>query len=176
MGFLSVSAVAQEGAKGGEAPTVSVPGVAGVPATAQGRVASGERSVAQVEDSAQRIRTQLTAAREERDVVRVLCLNDKVSQVEIALRSADDRLSALRRAGEAEAERSRHDYTVLQVVAERVQDLAREADQCVGEESGLDVDANVTVRVDPDLPDPSVADSASNTFLAATPRVASGIE
>lgn len=165
------------GSAGANFPTATAPGAQGVPDTSQGRLARGERLLSQLAVSARRVQAQLKSARDARDVVRVLCLNDKVSQVDVALRSADGRLSALRQAGEAEAERSIHDFAVLQVLAERVQDLTREADQCIGEESGFDVDANVTVSIDPGLPDRSVADfAAANTFLASAPRVASGIE
>jgi hypothetical protein len=73
--------------------------------------------VLRIEQSSESISRQLQAARKERDVVRVLCLNDKLNQVDVALGSARDRLGSLRTAeSRVDVDRSRHEFAVLEVL------------------------------------------------------------
>jgi hypothetical protein len=93
--------------------------------------------VAGIEQSSGSISRQLQAARKERDVVRVLCLNDKLNQVDVALGSAQDRLGrCVRRSRAPSGIGPRHEYTVLEVLNDRVRVLVNESNQCVGEETG----------------------------------------
>ena len=103
------------------------------------------------------VRRQLATAREQKDVVKSLCLNDKLNQIDLAIRTATDRVSGLEAAVSAnDPERSRHQYTVIMVLKDRVTTLTSEANQCIGEETGFVGESNVTVEVDgvPDT-DPS---------------------
>lgn len=112
-----------------------------------------------MEQSAQTIRRQLEQARESRDVVKVLCLNDKLNQVDVALRSTKDRMLSLSAAAERnDAERSLHEFTVVQVLRDRVRALSQEASQCIGEETGFIDEPKVRVEIDPAIPkqDPTI--------------------
>ena len=92
------------------------------------RLQSAQELVSGIERSSQSVLRQLQVARQERDVVRVLCLNDKLNQVDVALRSAQDRMAALRTAVErADTDRARHEYTVLDVLNDRVRLLVSES-------------------------------------------------
>lgn len=121
-------------------------------------LAEGERHVPEMERGATVVRRQLEQAREARDVVKVLCLNDKLNQIDVAVRSARDRLTSLRAAvGRKDQDRSKHEFTVIQVLRDRVRALLAEANQCIGEETGFVGDSRVTVDIDPGIPteDPS---------------------
>jgi hypothetical protein len=112
-----------------------------------------------MEQSGQTIRRQLEQAREARDVVKVLCLNDKLNQVDVAVRSTRDRVTSLNGAVERnDTERSRHEFTVIQVLRDRVRALSQEASQCIGEETGFIDEPKVSVEIDPAIPkeDPTV--------------------
>jgi hypothetical protein len=50
-------------------------------------------------------------------------------------------------------DRSRHEFAVLQVLNDRVATLVSEANQCIGEETGFIGDSQVTVNIDPEIPD-----------------------
>jgi hypothetical protein len=94
------------------------------------------------------------AAKDSRDVVKVLCLEDKSSQVGIALKAAVDREASLRAATAAgSGDRARHEFTLLMVLKERVDVLISEANQCIGEETGFTGESELTVEVDPNLPE-----------------------
>lgn len=112
-----------------------------------------------MEQSGQTIRRQLEQAREARDVVKVLCLNDKLNQVDVALRSTRDRVQALGGAADSnDLDRTRHEFTVIQVLRDRVRALSQEASQCIGEETGFIDEPKVSVEIDPAIPqeDPTV--------------------
>jgi hypothetical protein len=101
------------------------------------------------------VRNALEQARAARDVVKVLCLNDKVNQIDIASRSAKGRVEALGQAVEQnDTVKARHDFAVLQVLGERVDALVAESNQCVGEEVGFFGESEMLVDVDPRIPDP----------------------
>jgi hypothetical protein len=133
--------------------------------------------VAGIEQSSGSISRQLQAARKERDVVRVLCLNDKLNQVDVALGSAQDRLGSLRTAAaRSDADRSRHEYTVLEVLNDRVRVLVNESNQCVGEETGFIGEAEVSVSVDPNLPSAETTFDSNSSSPPPPPDISSPIE
>ena len=112
-------------------------------------VAAAKALLPAMDKSAAVVRRQLTLAREQKDVVKALCLNDKLNQVDLATRTATDRVSGLEAAASAnDAERSRHQYTVVLVLNERVTTLVSEANQCIGEETGFVGESVVTVEVE----------------------------
>ena len=104
------------------------------------------------------IRRELSDARQQRDVVKTLCLNDKLNQVDVALRSATERKRALQlAANRGDADLSNHEFTILSVLDQRVKQLDAEAKQCVGKEIGIIGESSTTLDVEPGLPneDPS---------------------
>jgi len=121
--------------------------------------AEASQYVPTMEQSGQTIRRQLDQARESRDVVKVLCLNDKLNQVDVAVRSTRDRVQSLSNAVDRnDNERARHEFTVVQVLRDRVRTLSQEASQCIGEETGFIDEPKVSVTIDPSIPkeDPTV--------------------
>jgi hypothetical protein len=141
------------------------------------RVARGKQFVSTIDGSTESIQRQLGQAKEERDVVRVLCLNDKLNQVDVAQRSAQDRMAALATAAErGDADRTRHEYTVLEVLHDRVKVLVNESNQCVGEETGFIGEAEVSVSIDPNLPDADTGFGTDPYALPPLPNISSPIE
>jgi hypothetical protein len=123
-----------------------------------------------MEQGATAVRTQLTQSRQQRDVVKVLCLNDKLNQIDVAIRSARDRMGTLKAAaGRNDPDRSRHEFTVIQVLRDRVQSLVAEANQCVGEETGFIGDSRVTVSIDPSIPEIERPEGPDDPILSDPP-------
>ena len=107
----------------------------------------------QMDQATQTVRRQLEQSRESRDVVKVLCLNDKLNQIDVAIRAARDRVPVLTAAlDKNDAENSRHEFAVLQVLRDRVRMLVQESNQCMGEEAGFVGESKVTVTIDRGLP------------------------
>ncbi len=137
----------------------------------QDQVVEGERALGRMEVAASGIRRQLEQARAQRDVVKTLCLNDKLSQVDVAIRSARDRNGALKTAASRnDVELSNHEFTILTVLRQRAEQLTAEANRCIGEESAFVGDTKVTTTVDPTLPvDDSTAFPGPDPVLLGEP-------
>lgn len=158
-GFGVAAAQTSSGTDSGGAALPAVDSSAEVNLSPAQMRATANQYLPTMEQSAQTIRRQLEQARESRDVVKVLCLNDKLNQVDVALRSTKDRIQSLSGAVERnEAERSKHEFTVIQVLRDRVRALSQEASQCIGEETGFIDEPKVRVEIDPAIPkqDPTV--------------------
>ncbi len=121
--------------------------------TPQQMRAQSQTFLPQMDQSAQTVRRQLEQSRESRDVVKVLCLNDKLNQIDVAIRAARDRMPVLTVAlDKNDAENSRHEFAVLQVLRDRVRTLVQESNQCIGEEAGFVGESKVIVSIDPGIP------------------------
>jgi hypothetical protein len=119
----------------------------------QQQVTEATDQIARMEQGSAAIRRQLEDARAQRDVVKTLCLNDKLSQADVAIRSAKDRLSSLQlAAGRNDTELSNHEFTVLTVLRQRAEQLTAEANQCIGEEGTVIGETKNTATIDPTLP------------------------
>ncbi len=120
--------------------------------------AQAEAFVSRMDSSRYRVRKSLEVARSERDIVKTLCLNDKLNQIDVAIRSARERREALEQAtSRGDAELSGHELTLLTVLANRAAALTVEANECVGNPGPAPDDSSVDPKIDDDLPaeDPS---------------------
>jgi hypothetical protein len=135
--------------------------------------AQAESYLPEMERGASGVRRQLSAAREQHDVVKVLCLNDKLNQIDVAIRSAQERMQNLRAAVTGNStDVARHEFTVLQVLKDRARSLVAEANQCIGEEVGFVGDTEVVVDIDPTIPD-DPSDFPDDPLLSQPPVISS---
>jgi len=147
------------------------------PVTAQ--IASDQRAQAdamllRMDGSAANIRRELESARTARDVVKALCLSDKLSQIDVAIRSARDRRVALEQAVmRQDPEQANHEFTILDVLRQRVEQLTREASQCIGVDAYYIGDSVVSVVVDPLIPDPDTSILPGGQLVSVPPICAS---
>lgn len=122
------------------------------------QLAQTESYMARMEAARSTIRRMLETARAQRDVVKTLCLNDKLNQMDVAIRSARERRQALELAASRnDADLAGHEFTILNVLRQRTDQLTAEANLCVGKEIEDIGTSAVTSTIDPDLPqeDPS---------------------
>jgi hypothetical protein len=112
-----------------------------------------EEIVTKGNNVSRQVASMLDEARQERDIIRVTCLNDKLTQINANLRTATTRAEALDDAVEAQdAPRRNHEFTVLTVIAQKIQTLEREAQQCIGEDIFETGATTVETTVDDDTP------------------------
>lgn len=115
-------------------------------------LAKATLDIAKMRAIAETVRHQLGEARRARDVVKVLCLDDKLSQADVAVRSAEDRRTALENAlARNDSEAAGHESVMLGVLAQRSQQVAGGAAQCIGEETSFSAAEQSTVKVDPGI-------------------------
>ena len=178
---VASQALAQEQAELSVSSELAPSGVLAQPAAAElspdERLQHAKAFLDSIERSAQSIQRELQSARKERDVVRVLCLNDKLNQVDVALRSAQDRVGALGAAVDRrDTDRARHEFTVIELLNDRVRTLVNESSQCIGEETGFIGEAEVSVAIDPNLPDGDTGFDFDSSALPPPPNISSPIE
>jgi hypothetical protein len=83
---------------------------------------------------AERLSKMLDEARREKDIMRANCVNRKLTEVNANTRNVEQRAQALKAAAQTndEARRS-HEFTVLTVLAQKLNSLDQEATQCLGQ-------------------------------------------
>jgi hypothetical protein len=143
----------------------------------QDEVNQAEMGITRMEQIAGTVRRQLEQARAARDVVKTLCLNDKLSQVDVAIRSARDRQQALQAAVRRnDVEMANHEFTILTVLNQRAVQQGAQANQCIGEEYAFVGQTQVTSEIDPNLPgeDVTAFPPTDGTLVSAPPVTISG--
>lgn len=120
-----------------------------LPTDPQARTAWGESNKKEMENLRRRIQRMLDSARAEHDIIKVTCLNDKLSQANANLASFSDRLNAFKKSVSiGDKIQQEHEFTLLSVMAQKQNTIAAEANSCVGEEAGYLGKTEVTVEVD----------------------------
>ena len=134
----------------GTAGTVDVKSGSAVSPTDQ--AALSDQYVAKMGTSSTRVRHLLDEARRQKDVVKTTCLSDKLAQIEVASRSSKERSAALKSAiARGDTDLRNHEFSVLNVLRQRAEQLDAEANQCIGEELGFPGDTRVTFAIDPNI-------------------------
>lgn len=137
--------------------------------TPQQEEAEAVAIISQMQATASTVQRMLGQARQARDVVKTLCLNDKVSQVDVGTRSAIDRKASLHAAASRnDRELSNHEFTIMTVLKHRVEQLSAEANQCIGEEASFSGATAVTTTVDNAMPTSDPTDTSTITLPPVT--------
>lgn len=139
----------------------------------QEELAQSEAILSRMEASRTGVRRQLETARAQRDVVKTLCLNDKLNQLDVALRSAQERREALAAAAQrSDTDLANHEFTILSVLRQRGDQLTAEAQQCIGQEAGFVGESAVQSTIDPGIPpDPSRWDAPGVVSIITPPII-----
>ena len=89
----------------------------------------------------------LTNARREKDVVKLNCVNEKVTQVKGLVRvSEQSSINLQEDVAKQEIDDARHEYLKIAIARDKVQQLRAEAEQCIGQLAFV-VDQNTVVKV-----------------------------
>lgn len=127
-----------------------------------------------MENDAAAVQRQAGDAKQKHDVVKSLCLGDKLSQIHVAVSTAAGRIDTLETAASHnDADRAKHEFTIVQVLKDRSAALVSEANQCIGEETGFIGESTVTVSVDPSIPDTDPSKLPEDPFVAEPPVLSS---
>jgi len=120
------------------------------------------------------VQRQVSDAKQKHDVVKTLCLGDKLSQIHVAVNTASGRIEALDAAvTHNEPDRAKHEFTIVQVLKDRSAALVSEANQCIGEETGFIGESTVTVTIDPSIPDTDPSDFPADPLVTLPPTLSS---
>ncbi len=99
---------------------------------------------------------RLEDARNEKDIVKLNCLNEKLTQVKGLLRVAEQADIALQEAAARKDESTEAEYTRISIATAKTDQLRTEAEECIGQLAFV-VDQKTTVQVEqPILPESDV--------------------
>jgi len=137
----------------------------------------GDAFLARMDGSRTVVRRQLETARAQRDVVKTLCLNDKLNQLDVAIRSAHERRQSLEAAAtRRDADLSNHEFTILSVLRQRSDQLTAEANQCIGQEAAFIGESAVTTQIDPNLPQQDPSQFPTQVIIVELPPCSSCVK
>lgn len=127
-------------------------------------------------DLSRRVSAMLDEARQESDIIRVTCVNDKLTQVNANLRTLEQRVEAFDDAIEAmDNSRRNHEFTVIIVLGQKFVVLDREASQCIGQDIFNTGATTVRTEIEPGTPtdDPTLIIPAGTPVVPFVPPPAS---
>jgi hypothetical protein len=140
--------------------------------TPQEAAAQAATIVARLEQAANAVRHQLDAARQQRDIVKSLCLSDKLSQIDAAARSCRDRNGALQAAVQRnDVELSNHEFTIMSVLGQRGNQLIAESNQCIGQDMSFVGQTEVRTEVTGGLPEEGDLDNGGVYTIVPPPPI-----
>lgn len=85
-----------------------------------------------------RISSMLDKARQEKDIIKINCLNDKLTQTDVTLRESQDHKDLLDTAIAINNENQRtHEFALLVIFRQRANNLEQLARQCVGDDPAV---------------------------------------
>ncbi len=115
---------------------------------------SASEVLARMDLSRQTVRRMLEQARSQRDVIKTLCLDDKLNQVDVALRSAREHRSNVDVAvTKNDMDKANQQATFLNVLHQRTDQLVAEANLCISKETETVGAAAALLSVDPSIAD-----------------------
>jgi hypothetical protein len=151
--FLLGHGIAAAQAQGSSPPDATAGRTVNVNLSPAEELSQSEGFLTRMDASRTGVRRQLETARAQRDVVKTLCLNDKLNQLDVAIRSARERRQSLEAAAQRQdADLANHEFTILSVLRQRADQLTAEANQCIGQEAGFVGESAVTSQVEPGIP------------------------
>jgi hypothetical protein len=119
---------------------------------------------------------RLEEARKEKDIVKLNCVNEKLTQLKGLVRVAEQSDVALQEnIAKGDDGNARHEYAKVDLATQRAQQLRADAEQCIGQLAYVvDEKTQVTVEVPEGIPEP---DTTPTTLLTAlNPPVLSPIQ
>ena len=147
-----VSAVAAQGTT--EQPAQPPP----APTSTADLIAQGEGVVESGAALSTTVSGLIREATEDNDVMKVTCLNDKQTEIDGNLVTAQQHLAALR--GATDAGVRAHEHTMLMVIGQKLDVLGQQAGQCVGQDLYETGETDIDTIIDEDMlpfeDDPSV--------------------
>ncbi len=132
-------------------------------------------------EEVRRVRRQvsdmLDSARQERDIIKVNCLNDKLTQIDVTLRSAQERQDLLSNAVSLNNDGQRnHEFTLMTIYRGRSSSLEGEARQCIGEGNGtFDQGSVVQMRVSNNITEQDTTTLRPDSLAPERPLVSSPV-
>ena len=168
--LVAATAVGQTTEVGGHGEALKVE-AASAQLSDKDKLSGGEEAVGEMQKTLRDVLVRVEEARKERDLVKLNCLNEKLTQVKALLRIAEQSYIALQEAiARADPDQSGHEYAKIEIARQRVTELRAEAEQCIGQLAYVvDEKTVVTVETPQGLPDVTTNPPATQPVVVNPP-------
>ncbi len=134
------------------------------------QVKQGDKIVAHIGSTVANVGAAVQKAQTERDPVKMVCLEDKQTQLVTTQDAAKDRFTSLKAdVGRGDAEGATHDYRMLLVLGQNTDSLSAESNACVGDEVSYQGEGDVKTTIDSDIADNSAINGNVGENAMANP-------
>jgi hypothetical protein len=139
-------------------------------------LAEASSTAAQLAATVDSVRGQFQAAQKAGDPIKAVCLDDKLSQLEAASKTAGGRLESLKASVETgDSGMIARDAAMMKALSQSAANLSAGAKQCVGEEKAvLGISSSLNVVVDPNIVQSDVVQAGSLNMAAVATSVQAG--
>jgi len=120
--------------------------------TREQKIAWVEEQVAAAQQIYKRVESMLAQAKKEKDSIKISCLEDKLTQLEVNLQGVEERRMLFDEAlANGDAAGAEQQFTIIRIYISRVQSLMAEAENCVGEGDIVLGESDTTLTIDDDI-------------------------
>ena len=129
--------------------------------TPQETMAQSKDYYKKMQDVLKRVLQLQAKAKKDKDIVKLNCVNDKLTQVKGHMVVTDQSMSSLAaNTAKGDDGARQHEFTRLTILYQKVVTLGTEAEQCIGEDVSYVGATRVDVEIDPSIPpgDPTQPD------------------
>jgi hypothetical protein len=121
--------------------------------TPQETVAQSKDYYKKMQETYRRIQQLQAKARKDKDMVKLNCVNDKVTQVKGHLTVSDQSMASLSvDIAKGDDQARQHEFTRMTILYQKIVTLGTEAEQCIGEDVSYVGATRVDVEIDPAIP------------------------
>ena len=129
-----------------------------------------------MQDTLRRIVQLQELAKKQKDIIKLNCVNDKLTQVKGHLAVSDTSMNSLNEAvAKSDDDGRKHEYTRVSILYQKVLVLGTEAENCIGEDLSYVGAVKVTVDIDPTIPQADVTAFDFPSLDTSRPPVASAL-
>lgn len=122
-------------------------------------LAEGEAIQGRATSLSGRVMRMLDESRQDRDIIRVTCLNTRLTETHATSASIDSRVEDLQESIESgDTSRRNHEYTVLTVLGQNLNQHAQQANECVGQDVFETGQTRVETEQADNTPDEDISD------------------
>lgn len=135
--------------------------------------------VAKMRETLKEVLQKLTEAREQKDVVKLNCVNEKLTQVKGFIKIGEQADLALQEAvAKSDSGGADHEYTKVEIAGQRVAQLRADAEACIGQTAfeGSSGQTHVDVTEPADLPSSTTSPAPAAPPVVVTPPPASPVQ
>jgi len=137
------------------------------------KLSRSEDAVALMQKTLREVLERVEEARKERDLVKLNCVNEKLTQIKALLRIGEQSQIALQEAvARAVEENAQHEFAKIEIARQRVTELRAESEQCIGQLAYVvDEKTVVTVEVPQGLPDVTTGSTVTQPVVINPPAL-----